>query len=312
MRSELNQLVKKVRKRDSRAISRLITLSENDPALQKLVVKTLYGFTGKAHIIGITGAPGAGKSTLVDGLTISLRNSGKKTAVLAVDPSSPFTGGAILGDRIRMANTAAYHDIFVRSMASRGALGGLSHATLSAVYILDAAGFDYILVETVGVGQAEVDIARVADTSIVVLVPGMGDEVQSVKAGILEIADIFVVNKADRDGTHLLERDLLNLINLIEYNEKEWKPAVTRVVATEGKGIKELKEKLLAHRTWYDNSPDGDNRRLKIMQHTLIQLASDQLRLEIIRKKTEKLQTLARSCLQRKIDPYTAAGRLAS
>ena len=200
------QLIELVPQRDLRAVARLITLIENQTPRAREVQAALFKKSGKAHVIGVTGSPGAGKSTLVDQLAAGWRAQGKSVAILAIDPTSPFSGGAILGDRIRMIKAAEQQDVFIRSMATRGKLGGLARATLDAVYVLDAAGFDIILVETVGVGQAEVDIVKLADTCLVVLVPGMGDSVQAIKAGILEIADTFVINKADRDGADICKK----------------------------------------------------------------------------------------------------------
>ena len=199
---------------DVRALSRILTLVENRTEIGASLHRQLYQQTGKAHIIGVTGSPGAGKSSLVNELALMLAKKGAKVAVLAVDPSSPYSGGAVLGDRIRMESAVEVQSIYVRSMASRGALGGLSYAAADALDILDAFGFSHVLVETVGVGQGEVDIARTAHTSVVVLVPGMGDEVQVMKAGILEIADLFVINKSDRTGVHALERELRILLTL--------------------------------------------------------------------------------------------------
>lgn len=310
MFKELKLLISRAKKQDHRALARLISLSENDPYIQRQIVKEIYKSTGQAHVIGITGSPGAGKSTLVDCLALSLRSGGKKVAILAIDPSSPFTGGAILGDRIRMSGAVAQANIFVRSMASRGALGGLSYATLSSIYILDAAKFDYILVETVGVGQGEVDIARCADTCLVVLVPGMGDEVQSVKAGILEIADLFVINKADRDGVNSLERDLISLINLISYQSSEWKILVNRTVATVNKGIKELHENISKHRKWYRTSNDAQKKRMQTMKSSILELSSDLVRSKISLELEKELTVYSHACLKKALDPYSAATKL--
>ena len=303
----LLKLITRAKKRDKRALARLISMSENEISKQNSIIKELYKYSGKAHVIGVTGAPGSGKSTLVDCLAMSLSKSKKRVAILAVDPSSPFSGGAILGDRIRMANILHRPDIFLRSMSSRGALGGLSHAALSTIYILDAAGFDYILVETVGVGQGEVDIARCADTCLVVMVPGMGDEVQSIKAGILEIADIFVINKADREGLNVLEKDLLGLINLISYKDNEWKIKISKTIATENSGLEDLAEKILEHKKWYQTSENAGAKKSLIMQKNIIELAATRVKLSIEIGMKEKLEILSRRCLDKKTDPYSAA-----
>ncbi|MCO6429486.1 MAG: methylmalonyl Co-A mutase-associated GTPase MeaB, partial [Deltaproteobacteria bacterium] len=254
-RAEMQKLIDGVLSGEMRAIAKTLTVCENDPEGSIDLVRSLYSRGGRAHVIGITGAPGAGKSTLVDRLALKWHEGGKKVAILAVDPSSPFSGGAILGDRIRMHNTAAYPDIFIRSMASRGVLGGLARAAYDAVTVLDAAGFDIVMVETVGVGQGEVDIVRTAQSCLVVLVPGMGDEVQAFKAGILEIADLFVINKSDHLGADNLERDILTLLSLEESQEGAWKPKVLRTVATKGDGVAELCEKIAAHKEWLSSSP---------------------------------------------------------
>ena len=310
MLKSLKPLIDKSRKGYARATSRLISLSEDEPLMREKIVKDLYKFCGKAHIIGVTGSPGAGKSTLVDRLAINFAKKGAKVAIIAVDPSSPFSGGAILGDRIRMSGIQGFPEIFVRSMASRGALGGLSHATLSAVYILEAAGYDYIFIETVGVGQGEVDIARFAQTCLVVLVPGMGDEVQSVKAGILEIADIFVINKAEREGASTLERDILTLISLVEYEKSAWKASVSKTTATKDIGVRDLCERILKHRTWLESSDTAEIKKSQVMESTLLQLASERTRIAVKLKSEKLLKRLSQLCLKRKTDPYSASLKL--
>ncbi len=310
MLEDLNLLIKKTVKGDVRAVSRLISLCEDRPMLREKVIKKLFQHSGRSHIIGITGSPGAGKSSLVDKIAIKYSVTGAKVAIIAVDPSSPFSGGAILGDRIRMSSITEHPSIFVRSMATRGALGGLSHATLSTVYILEAAGYDYILIETVGVGQGEIDIARFAETCLVVLVPGMGDEIQSVKAGILEIADIFVINKAERDGASMLERDLLTLISLIDYEKSDWKTLIARTIAIKEKGIEELIEKITKHKLWTSTSDKAGTKREQVMENTLLQLASERTRIEIKLKSPEILNKMALLCLDKKSDPYSASSKL--
>jgi LAO/AO transport system kinase len=310
MAGDLKALISKSIKGDARSISRLISLSEDQPLLREKIVKEVYKHGGKSHIIGITGAPGAGKSTLVDKIAIKLSNSGSKVAIVAVDPSSPFSGGAILGDRIRMSGITDYPDIFVRSQASRGALGGLSHATLASVYILEAAGYEYVLIETVGVGQGEVDIARFAETCLVVLVPGMGDEIQSVKAGILEIADIFVINKSEREGANILEKDLLTLISLVDYEKSDWKSPVVKTVAPKESGVDELLKKMEAHKKWAYSSKNAESKKEKIMQNTILQLAAERIKIEINLKSSKILKKLSKLCLEKKTDPYSASIKL--
>jgi LAO/AO transport system kinase len=224
---------------DRRALARLLTQIENATPLADEALAALFPHTGRAHLIGVTGAPGTGKSSLVNELTKAFRQAGRTVAIIAVDPTSPFTGGAILGDRIRMQSHAGDPGIFIRSMATRGALGGLARATGDLALVLDAAGRDVVLIETVGVGQDEVDVVKVADAVAVVLVPGMGDDVQALKAGILEIADVLVINKSDREGADRLEQEMRAMLEIARRPDG-WTPPVVRTVATEGKGIPEL------------------------------------------------------------------------
>lgn len=303
-------LLSKVPSGDLRAVARLITLSENLVPRSREVVRELYKRTGKAQIIGVTGAPGAGKSTLVDQLAKRWRDSGKKVAIIAVDPSSPFSGGAVLGDRIRMTNASEMEGIFIRSMATRGSLGGLSRATFDTIQILDSAGFDIILIETVGVGQAEVDIIRAADSCIVVLVPGMGDSVQAFKAGVLEIADVYVINKADRDGADLLERDLLTLLSIGEEPVGGWKPPVVRSIATKGEGADRIIEQLATHHQWLNSSEQGKERRKRILEHTILRVACDLVVTGPALRHPERVKALVDQCFRRELDPHSAAESL--
>jgi LAO/AO transport system kinase len=229
-----------VRAGDPRAIARAISLVENEASDASVVIRGIYKETGRAYLIGVTGAPGTGKSTLVDALTAEIRASGSTVGIIAVDPTSPFTGGAILGDRVRMTGHAADAGVYIRSMATRGHLGGLARATSDVALVLDAAGKDVIIIETVGVGQDEVDIVRTADVSIVVLVPGTGDDVQAIKAGIMEIADIFVVNKADREGADRTAQAIAANLSLHSFAPGEWKPPIVKTEATRAVGIDEL------------------------------------------------------------------------
>ena len=233
-------LAERVLAGDARAIARAITHIENDDPAAADLVSHIFNHTGRAYLVGVTGPPGAGKSTLVDRLLTELRGKNLSVGVIAVDPTSPFTGGAVLGDRLRMQQHAGDNHVFVRSMATRGHLGGLARSSGDAALVLDAAGFDIVIVETVGVGQDEVDIIRTADVSIVTLVPGTGDEVQALKAGIMEIADIFVVNKADRDGADRLVSAVESNLSLQMYPAGEWRPPILKTEATTGRGVTEL------------------------------------------------------------------------
>ncbi len=301
------QYLSAVKNADIRIVSRLISLAENRQPAVRRVLSLLFKQGGRARIIGVTGSPGAGKSTLVDTLAEQYQAQGKRVAILAVDPSSPFSGGALLGDRIRMNRTIGGGKIYIRSMASRGSLGGLSDATADAICILDASGFDIIFVETVGVGQAEVDIAKAAHTTIVVLVPGMGDSVQALKAGILEIADLFVINKADHEGSDRLHKDLRVLISLTDFKEHDWKPPILKTVATKAQGAKEVVDSVSQHLEWLVTSEQGKQRQLSLYSERILSLIFRAVREEIMLKKEKEIQQLAQKCLKRESDPYSAA-----
>lgn len=305
------ELIEGTRAGDPRCISRVLTLVENRSPRAQEIQRQLFRATGKAHVIGITGSPGAGKSTLVNELAMYWRAQGKRVAILAVDPTSPFSGGAVLGDRVRMEAALEGGDIFARSMASRGALGGVAHATADAIDVLDAAGFEVIMVETVGVGQGEIDIARIAQTAIVVLVPGMGDEVQVMKAGILEIADLFVINKSERPGTHELERELRILLTLVHQPQEAWRPDVIRTVAIEKKGIAEVVAASEKHRTWLAGGEEGARRRQARLQERIVRILNEQFERGIYEKYIDRLKISAAACVAQTTDPYSAAALLA-
>src|SRR6266487_569220 len=259
----VGELVERAREGDARAVARLISLVEDESPLLREVMAALAPHAGRAHIVGITGSPGVGKSTSTSALVSAYRDRGLRVGVLAVDPSSPFSGGALLGDRVRMQDHATDAGVFIRSMASRGHLGGLSWATPQALRVLDAAGCDVILVETVGVGQAEVEIASLADTTLVLLAPGMGDGIQAAKAGILEIADVFVVNKADRDGADQAVRDLRYMQSLGGKHSEPgaWRPPIVKTVAARAEGVDDVLAALAKHRDWLARSGEFGRRR---------------------------------------------------
>jgi LAO/AO transport system kinase len=259
MRANLDELVPKLLERQPRAVARAISIVEDGGEGQRELVRRIYPHTGRARIVGITGPPGAGKSTLVDRLARLCRKRNETVGILAVDPTSPYTGGALLGDRIRMQSLYTDPGVFIRSMATRGAMGGLARASRDAIDILDAAGFDWLLVETVGVGQDEVDVVRTVDTVVVVTVPGMGDDIQAIKAGILEIADVFVINKADREGVERAVRDLEMMLSLGEHGE--WLPPILKTVAARDEGIGEVIAAIERHREHLSASGELDRRR---------------------------------------------------
>jgi LAO/AO transport system kinase len=294
-------LQQKVIQGDERALSRALSLVEDRTPEGELISAALHSKARLPHIIGITGAPGAGKSTLVDALARALVTKKRKVGVLAIDPTSPFSGGAILGDRIRMMRAEEQRGIYIRSMATRGALGGVSRATYDAAVVLGAAGYGTVIIETVGVGQAEIDIVRTAHTVAVVLVPGMGDSVQSIKAGILEIADLFVINKADRDGVESLHRDLKQLLSLSEH-KPAWMPPIVKTVASEGKGIDELVAQLTEHRTYLAASKSGTTREHSFMRALLLRHTQEQV-LESILAEEKTLAAVVRRCVAGEITP---------
>jgi LAO/AO transport system kinase len=304
------RLVSGARAGDARALARLVSLVENASPELRPIMMAIAPLAGRARVIGLTGAPGVGKSTLTGGLVAAYRARGLRVAVIAVDPTSPFSGGALLGDRVRMQAHATDDGVFIRSMASRGHLGGLSLATPQAVRVLDAAGFDVILVETVGVGQAEIEVASLADSTVIVVAPGMGDSVQAAKAGILEIADVFVVNKSDRPGAQEAVRDLRAMIALGDAG-RGWKPPIVSATAVSGTGLDELAERLEKHWSWLAESGELDRRRLARAREEVSGIAVAELRERLGGLPGEsRLEELAGRVARGELDAFTAADEL--
>ncbi|MGW0516340.1 methylmalonyl Co-A mutase-associated GTPase MeaB [Crossiella sp. NPDC003009] len=310
---DVADLVARARDGQPRAVARLISLVEDASPQLREVAAALAPHTGRAQVIGLTGSPGVGKSTSTSALVTAFRKAGKRVGVLAVDPSSPFSGGALLGDRIRMQEHATDPGVFIRSMATRGHLGGLSWATPQALRVLDAAGCDVVLIETVGVGQSEVEVVALADTTVVLLAPGMGDGIQAAKAGILEVADVFVVNKADRDGAEATVRDLKYMISLgrKEIRGAMWRQPIVKTVASRAEGVAEVAEAVLAHRTWMTEHGELDHRRRRRAEAEIeaIALAELRSRLGDVRGGTA-LTDLGKRVAAAELDPYTAADEL--
>ncbi|OEJ41015.1 transporter [Streptomyces agglomeratus] len=309
---DVPELVAQAREGRPRAVARLISLVEGASPQLREVMAALAPLAGNAYVVGLTGSPGVGKSTSTSALVSAYRRAGKRVGVLAVDPSSPFSGGALLGDRVRMSEHASDPGVYIRSMATRGHLGGLAWAAPQAIRVLDAAGCDVVLVETVGVGQSEVEIASQADTSVVLLAPGMGDGIQAAKAGILEIGDLYVVNKADRDGADATARELNHMLGLGESRGPgDWRPPIVKTVAARGEGIDEVVEALEKHRAWMEERGVLGERRAKRAAHEVETIAVTALRERIGDLRGDRrLGALAERIVAGELDPYAAADEL--
>jgi LAO/AO transport system kinase len=312
-RHDIGDLVFRARQGQARAVARLISLVEDGGPELREVAAALAPYTGRAQIVGITGSPGVGKSTSISALVTALRAAGNRVGVLAVDPSSPFSGGALLGDRVRMQDHALDAGVFIRSMATRGHLGGITSATPQALRVLDAAGCDVVVVETVGVGQSELEVVSLVDTTVVLLAPGMGDGIQAAKAGLLEVADVFVVNKADRDGADQTIRDLKNMISLGGKGREgpHWCPLIVRMVATTAEGVEDVVGAIGEHREWMLGHGELDARRQRRAEAEIETLALVQLRATLgDLRRGSALPVLAKRVVQGELDAYRAADAL--
>ncbi|KKL79969.1 hypothetical protein LCGC14_2009480, partial [marine sediment metagenome] len=303
------ELVDKMLKGSVRALGKLITLIEDECPGSLEALKKVYYHTKDAYVVGLTGAPGTGKSTLVDRMAVEIKRQGFKVGIIAIDPSSPFTGGAFLGDRVRMMSSSNENDIYIRSMGTRGSLGGLSEATASTVKILDAFGKDFVLIETAGTGQAEVDVIKETDTTVVVCVPGLGDEIQTMKAGVMEIGDIFVVNKADLQDADRLAGDIETMLHMA-YGSKEWIPPIIKTIATEGTGVVTLIEEILNHREYLIKSGLLKSKRIRRIKQEIMEIAKNKIIDKINNSANGANQVsdeLLNEIMLREKDPYTAA-----
>jgi LAO/AO transport system kinase len=311
MSFEVEEWAQKVRAGDVRAISKAITAIENHAAEAEELLRRLFPYTGQTYLTGVTGAPGTGKSTLVDRLAAECRKREESVGIIAVDPTSPYSGGAILGDRIRMQGHAGDAGIFIRSMATRGFLGGLARTTAEVALLLDAAGKQQVLIETVGVGQDEVDIVRLADCVLVVLVPGLGDDIQNMKAGLMEIGDIFVLNKADREGADRLQEQLHAMLSQLMPRDG-WQPSVVRTVATENRGVEELAGAIKKFRTHFETSGDRQRKQIEHWKNRLIEMLESRLLESVLGGKDgeARLRELAAAVAQRKKDPFSAVSEI--
>ncbi|ASJ09546.1 GTPase [Thermococcus siculi] len=306
----IDDLIDRMLRGDKRATARLITLVENDEEKAREIISKIYPHTGNAYIVGITGPPGAGKSTLLDKLIRVAREEGKIVGVIAIDPTSPFTGGALLGDRIRMQRHSTDPGVFIRSMATRGSLGGLAKATSDAIKVLDAYGCDVIFVETVGVGQIEIDIVKTADTVVLVTVPGLGDDIQAIKAGLMEIADVFVINKADKEGADATYFELNLMLDLEKerWEKRGWRPPIVETVATTMRGIRDLWKAINDHRKSLEESGRlAEKRKFRAEEEVKTIVSGRIARIVEERLDDEEVSSLIEGVVKREIDPYSAA-----
>ena len=309
--NHIPEFVERVRSGDIRALSRAISTVEDHSPESATLLKSLFPHSGKALLLGITGSPGAGKSTLVDQIAHAYRKQDKTIGIVAVDPSSPYSGGAILGDRIRMQSHHADRGIFIRSMATRGSLGGLASTTADVATVMDASGRDVVMIETVGVGQDEVDIVRLADVTIVVLVPGMGDDVQTIKAGIMEIADIFVINKSDRDGAERVEREI-RAMQTLAIRKDHWTPPIVKTVASSGTGIDELVQTIESYREYLEQGDRARARRIENWRERIAEMLRDALFQRVLSHYLSEGEAvrLATEVVEHKRDPYSLVEKI--
>jgi LAO/AO transport system kinase len=307
----ISDFVQRVLAGEFRAVARLITIVENALPEAAEYLRELFPHSGRSFTVGITGAPGSGKSTLVDALAAHYRSVGRRVGIIAVDPTSPFTGGAILGDRIRMQSRSLDEGTFIRSMATRGHLGGLARTTGDVLTVLDAAGFDVVLIETVGVGQDEVEIVRTAQATVVLLVPGMGDDIQTMKAGIMEIGDIFVINKADHPGADRVEAELKALLSMCARRDS-WMPEVVRTIASEGQGIENCVQAIEKYRSHLEGSELKKSRSIQIQRDRLLELVRAQIMQRVMDAPgiRDRIDEMAELIADRRLDPFTAAEQL--